>query len=104
MSSKTAGEKVFNRPIATEVESSKLFNRIASKDGSAIVECIDTHGSLVWGISKRFTDTNLEAEELAEGIFACLWACAVRFDPKHFNDRTFIMIIARHCINTRKCL
>ncbi len=101
ISSRTRG-KVLNRPSTTEVVSSTLFERIANKDRSAVAECLDTHGALVWGISKKFTENNLEAEKLTEEIFACLWRCSVRFDPSYFNDRIFIMIIARHCINTRK--
>ena len=99
---KTLAKKVFNRLSTTEVESSTLFERIANKDRSGVAECIDKHGALVWGISKKFTETNFEAEGLAEEIFACLWPCAIRFDPRYFNDRTFIMMIARRSINNRK--
>ena len=102
ISLRAVGEKVFNRLSTTGVESSALFERLANKDRSAVDDCIDKHGALVWGISKKFTENNLEAEELTEEIFACLWSCSARFDPKYFNDRTFIMIIARHCTNNRK--
>lgn len=93
---------MLNRPSTTEVVSSTLFERIANQDRSAVDDCIDKHGALVWGISKKFTEDNLDAEKLAEEIFACVWPCAVRFDPTYFNDRTFIMTVARHCINNRK--
>ena len=68
ISLKTVGGKVLNRPSTTEVVSSTLFERIANKDRRAVDDCIDKHGALIWGISKKFTEDHLEAEELAEEI------------------------------------
>ncbi|MEO7539467.1 MAG: sigma factor [Pyrinomonadaceae bacterium] len=91
-----------DRPPMHLPDSSNLFERIAKQDRAAVIECIDKHGALVWAISRKFTPSTAEAEQLAAEVFAAIWQQSHRCDSSKFTDTGFIMIVARACIALRR--
>lgn len=53
--------------------SSTILQRIAEKDKTAVEECIDTYGNLIWALAKKFTASNEEAEAATQEIFIDIW-------------------------------
>jgi RNA polymerase sigma-70 factor, ECF subfamily len=72
-----------------------LFERIASGDSSAVKECMDTYGGLVWSLARRFTASAADAEDATQEIFVEIWKSASRYDPAMGKETTFIATIAR---------
>jgi RNA polymerase sigma factor (sigma-70 family) len=72
-----------------------VLQRIASGDATAVHECIDTYGALIWSLARRLTRTPADAEDAAQEIFLDIWRSAGRFDPSQGSDKVFIAMIAR---------
>jgi DNA-directed RNA polymerase specialized sigma24 family protein len=77
------------------VESLSILQRVAKGDRTAIQDCIDNYGKLIWAIAKRFTDTAEDAEAVTQEIFLNIWQCAGRFEQTDFDEPVFITLIAR---------
>jgi RNA polymerase sigma-70 factor (ECF subfamily) len=75
--------------------SSSLLLRIAAGDSSAVRECIDQYGGLVWSIARRLSRTPSDAEDATQEIFLDIWRSAARFDASQGSDKVFIAMIAR---------
>ena len=92
-------EPTYVRPLSvTSAESTTLaplLPRIAAGDDSAMAECIDLHGALVWGLVRRYLKDRVEAEDLVQEIFTEAWKKAALFDPRVASESTFIGLIAR---------
>lgn len=72
-----------------------LLNKIASGDKSAVSDCLDRYGGLVWALARRFTSCQADAEDAVQEIFISLWKSAKRFDSSKSSEPTFIAMIAR---------
>ena len=72
-----------------------IFDRIAAGDTTAVRECLDQYGGLVWSLARRFTDSAADAEDATQEIFLEVWKSAARYDPKMGKEATFIATIAR---------
>jgi RNA polymerase sigma-70 factor (ECF subfamily) len=72
-----------------------VLQRIAGGDGSAVRECIDQYGGLVWSLARRLTRTAADAEDAVQEIFVDIWRSAGRFDASLGSDKVFIAMIAR---------
>ena len=72
-----------------------IFDRIAAGDATAVRECLDQYGGLVWSLARRFTASAADAEDATQEIFLELWKSAARYDPKMGKESTFIATIAR---------
>jgi len=77
-----------------KTEPVSLLGRIAQGDKTAVKDCIDTHGNLVWSLAKNLAKSYEEAEFLAQEIFIDIWKYAGRFDSTKFDECTFIALIA----------
>jgi len=75
--------------------SSSLLQRVALGQSSAMHECIQQYGGLVWSITKRFTRTHADAEDATQEIFLEIWRHANRFDEALGSEPCFIATIAR---------
>ena len=75
--------------------SQSLFHRIARGDADAMGRCIDEFGPLVWGLARRLSRTNADAEDAVQDIFTDLWRSAARFDASHGSEKMFVAMIAR---------
>ncbi len=72
---------------------SDVLERIAAGDSSAVAECIDLYGGLVWSLARRMAPR--DAEDAVQDIFIDLWKSAGRFDPSLASEKTFVATIAR---------
>lgn len=72
-----------------------LLPRIASGDSSAIGECIDRYGRLVWSLARRLSPSLADAEDAVQEIFVDLWKNAERFRAEVAAEPAFVAMIAR---------
>jgi RNA polymerase sigma-70 factor, ECF subfamily len=75
--------------------SSSMLQRVAAGDSTAVRECIDHYGALVWSIARRLSRTHSDAEDATQEIFLDIWRSAARFDASQGSDKVFIAMIAR---------
>lgn len=72
-----------------------ILQRIAQRDKTAVKDCIDSYGDLIWTMAKKFTDTTENAEAVTQEIFHNIWRYAARFEETNFDELLFITIIVR---------
>jgi RNA polymerase sigma-70 factor (ECF subfamily) len=75
------------------------LQKAAKADKSAIKDCVDVYGNLVWALAKKFTSSQEEAEEAALKIFTEIWQYAPNFDSAKCTEEHYVLKIAfRHLI------
>ncbi len=72
-----------------------VLQRIAAGEASAVDECIDRYGALVWSLARRHLRHHTDAEDAVQEIFVEIWRNAARFDPAIASEATFITMISR---------
>ena len=72
-----------------------ILKRIASGDKSAVQECLDTYGGLIWSLARRMSPNSDDAEDAVQEIFIDIWKNAARFDEAQASETTFVAMIAR---------
>jgi RNA polymerase sigma-70 factor (ECF subfamily) len=72
-----------------------ILQRIANGDTTAVQDCLNKYGGLVWSISRRMLRNSDEAEDAVQEIFIDVWKNAERFDESKSSETTFIAMIAR---------
>jgi RNA polymerase sigma-70 factor (ECF subfamily) len=72
-----------------------ILQRIASGDKTAVQECLNTYGGLVWSLARRMLANVNEAEDAVQEIFIDIWKTAERFDNSKSSETTYIAMIAR---------
>ncbi len=77
------------------VDSSSVLQKVVKGDRTAIEDCIDNYGNLIWSMAKKFTDSTEDAEAVTQEIFLSIWRYAARFEQTNFDELLFITIIAR---------
>jgi RNA polymerase sigma-70 factor (ECF subfamily) len=75
--------------------SSSVLQRVANGDPTAVEECIDNYGNLIWSMAKKFTDSTEDAEAVTKEIFLNIWRHAARFEQTDYDELLFITVIAR---------
>jgi RNA polymerase sigma-70 factor (ECF subfamily) len=75
--------------------SPSVLERMAGGDQSAVRECIEEFGPLVWSLSRRLSRTPADAEDATQEIFLDIWRSAHRFNGSLGSDKVFIATIAR---------
>ncbi|HEY5623985.1 MAG TPA: sigma-70 family RNA polymerase sigma factor [Gammaproteobacteria bacterium] len=75
--------------------SESVLERIASGDETAVAECIDRYGGLVWSVARRWSNNVADAEDTVQEIFLELWKSAPRYKPSAGSEAVFITTIAR---------
>jgi len=81
---------------------SPLLQRVAAGDKSAVRECIDRFGGLVWALARRMSPAGSEAEDAVQEIFMDLWRSSARFDPSIASEPAFVTMIARRRLIDRR--
>lgn len=81
--------------VLPEPKTESVLARIASGDASAVQECLDLYGNLVWSLARRFTRSAAEAEDAVQEVFLDVWKSAARFDATRASEKTFVAMIAR---------
>lgn len=75
--------------------SQAILQRVAAGDRSAVKECLDKYGGLVWSIARKMLRNTEEAEDAVQEIFVDIWKNADRFDESKSSETTYIAMIAR---------
>lgn len=78
-----------------------ILKRIANGDETAVQDCLDTYGGLVWSLARRMLNNSDDAEDAVQEIFVDVWKNAERFDDEQASETTFIAMIARRRIIDR---
>ncbi len=78
-----------------------ILKRIANGDATAVQDCLDTYGGLVWSLARRMLNNSDDAEDAVQEIFVDVWKNAKRFDADQASETTFIAMIARRRIIDR---
>jgi len=72
-----------------------ILERIAVGDQSALAQCLDSYGNLVWSLARRFLGNSSDAEDAVQEIFIEIWSCAHRYKKTSGSEATFIATITR---------
>jgi len=56
---------------------------------------MDTYGSLVWSLARRFSASPADAEDATQEIFLEVWKSAARYDAAMGSEAVFLTTIAR---------
>ena len=72
-----------------------ILQRITEGDQTAVQDCLDTYGGLVWSLARRMLPDANEAEDAVQEIFIDIWKNAGRFDEKQASETTFVAMISR---------
>ena len=75
--------------------SQAILQRIAVGDRTAVQECLDRYGGLIWSIARKMLRDQDEAEDAVQEIFIDIWKSASRFDPSMASETTFVAVLAR---------
>ncbi|QDU65615.1 RNA polymerase sigma factor [Engelhardtia mirabilis] len=71
------------------------MERVAAGEESAVSECLDRFGPLVWSLARRMTPNRDEAEDSVQEIFVDVWKSAARYDAAVGSETAFVATIAR---------
>ncbi|CAN5585416.1 hypothetical protein BH10ACI1_BH10ACI1_05050 [soil metagenome] len=85
---------LLDKKINKEINARTVFQRLAQLDKTAVEDCIDIYGNLIWALAKSKTNSLEEAETLTLEIFQDIWKYAKRFDLNKCDEITFISVIA----------
>ncbi len=72
-----------------------ILKRISTGDNTAVKDCLDNYGGLVWSLARRMLPDVNDAEDAVQEIFVEIWKNAERFDEEKSSETTFIAMIAR---------
>ena len=72
-----------------------ILHRINQGDKTAVQECLNKYGGLVWSLARRMSPSQEDAEDAVQEIFVDIWKNAQRFDETQSSETTFIAMIAR---------
>jgi RNA polymerase sigma-70 factor (ECF subfamily) len=72
-----------------------ILHRIAAGDRTAVQDCLNAYGGLVWSIARKMLRSQEDAEDIVQEIFVDIWKNAERYDDAQSSETTFIAMIAR---------
>ena len=72
-----------------------ILQRINKKDKTAVKDCVDNYGNLIWALARKFTASREEAEAAVQEIFIDIWRYAGRADQSQSAEKLLIALIAR---------
>ena len=72
-----------------------ILERIAAGDKTAVQDCLDAYGGLVWSLARRMLANIDDAEDAVQEIFIDIWKNAERFDESQASETTFVAMLAR---------
>ncbi len=93
MASVVAETNTLNEPV---------LPRVAAGDASAVQDCLDRYGALVWSLAKRLSASPSEVEDAVQEVFIELWRLAKEYDIRLGSETTFIAMITRRRLIDRR--
>ena len=79
-----------------------IMQRLANKDKSAVKDCLDRYGNLIWTLSKKYNSSIEDAELVTQEIFADVWRHAQQGETSYYAEGHLIVKIAwRRLIKNR---
>lgn len=78
-----------------KTKSLTILQRIAKKDKTAVVDCVDAYGNFIWALARKFTASTEEAEAAVQEIFTDIWRYSERADKSQCAESVLIALIAR---------
>ncbi|MHC4410963.1 MAG: RNA polymerase sigma factor, partial [Planctomycetota bacterium] len=72
-----------------------LLQRVAQGDDSAVQQCLDEFGGLVWSLARRMLPRGEDPADAVQEIFIELWRKADRYDPAIASEKTFVAMLTR---------
>lgn len=72
-----------------------ILQQVAANSQSAMDECLNRYGGLVWTLVKRRCGNQADAEDVVQEVFMDVWKSAHRYDPNIAEESTFIAMITR---------
>lgn len=72
-----------------------ILKRIATGDKTAVQDCLNAYGGLIWSLARRMSPNSDDAEDAVQEIFVDIWKNAARFDETQASETTFVAMIAR---------
>jgi RNA polymerase sigma-70 factor (ECF subfamily) len=72
-----------------------ILKRVGTGNPSAMTECVERFGPLVWTLAKRRGLKSADAEDLVQDVFVELWKTAHRYDASVASESTFVAMVAR---------
>jgi RNA polymerase sigma-70 factor (ECF subfamily) len=76
-------------------EPAQLLAQVAAGDQEAVEACLNRFSNLVWSLARRFTSSQVDAEDAVQEIFIDLWSSAARYDSSKASETTFVAMLAR---------
>jgi len=83
-----------DRPAVSDT-SKGILERVAAGDATAVNDCLERYGDLVWSLARRYLRNDADAEDSVQDIFIDIWASAGRYDRSIASEVAFISTIAR---------
>ena len=71
-----------------------IMERLANKDKSAVKDCLDRYGNLIWTLSKKYNSSIEDAELVTQEIFADVWRHAQQGETSYYAEGHLIVKIA----------
>ena len=90
--SKQVSQAERSTPLSVE---ENLLPRIASGQTSAVSDCLQRYGGLVWSLARRFSPDEQSAEDAVQDVFLQIWKNADRFNAEIASEKTFVAMITR---------
>jgi RNA polymerase sigma factor (sigma-70 family) len=75
--------------------SPSLLQRVAAGDESAVEECFNEFGGIVWSLARRMVPRGEDPADAVQEIFIELWRKADRYDPSIASEKTFVAMLTR---------
>jgi len=74
---------------------SSILKRIGRGDQTAVSECVEIYGALIWSLARKLSPTTSDAEDAVQEIFVELWQTASQYNSAIASEATFVAMIAR---------
>ena len=85
-----------------KTETSTILRRIAERDKTAVKDCIDAYGNLIWALARKFTASTEEAEAATQQIFIDIWRVGRPGDNQSVEEKLIAMIALRRLIKSSR--